>query len=316
MATMSEAKNIKENFINSGNAGTFPGSTKLNVSNMVVGGQLGYSIKPGYLDAATPLVLAPAVLYVCHTPFMWDHMGEAGQILAQMVKALMETHAKSVSGIDIGYTMQYQQTIVGKDGQNLDAPTVLQRTNVNPSFTWSEVTGNVVFGVNQAWLWDMCDPDTQIAFSRVGEADIDQLPYTFSSYSASFIAIQYDMRMNTAGILDAIYITNVCPQGTNEYGIKREIGQATVPERSITYTGLALHNAGVYTLAQTISNSIKYRSKVGATWGNSTIGVPYGDGSTKLGDNVDANSNVGIQREATTTELSGDAVTKTPEQSK
>ena len=316
MATMSEAKNVKENFINSGNAGTFPGATALTVSNMVVGGQMGYSIKPGYLDASTPLVLPPAVIYVCHTPFMWDHMGEAGAVLAQMTKALMETHAKSVSGIDIGYTMQYQQTLVGKDGQNLDAPTVLQRTNVNPSFTWSEVTGNVVFSVNQSWLWDMCDPDTQIAFSRISGDEIDQVPFTFSSYSASLIALQYDMRMNTAGIIDAIYITNVCPQGTNEFGLKREIGQATVPERSITYTGLALHNAGVYTLAKTIANSIKYRGKTGPSWTNSTIGVPYGDGATKTGDTVDAGSNVGIQREAAGAEAWGDEAKKTPEQSK
>ena len=296
MATMGEPKNLKDNFLKASQVGIGGGSgaAALNVANMIVGGQLGYSIKPGFLDASTPLVLPPAVIYVNHTPKMWDFTA-GGDVLAQMLKALMETHAKSVSGIDIGYTMQYQQTLAGKDGQNLDAPTVLQRTNVNPSFTWSEVTGNVVFGVNQAWLWDMCDPDTQIAFSRVPTDKIKDLPYTFSSYSASFIAIQYDPRMNNEGIIDANYITNVCPQGTNEFGLKREMSQATVPERSITYTGLALHNNGVFTLAQKIAAAIAYRKNCGATYSNSTIGTPYTmvDG-TDVGDNVKSSTTVGI----------------------
>ena len=74
------------------------------VGSMEQVGQLGLGIKPGALDGATPLVLPPAVVYVTHLPSMWDNPRDGA--LARVVKSLFEDHAKSVSGIEIGYTME------------------------------------------------------------------------------------------------------------------------------------------------------------------------------------------------------------------
>ena len=239
------------------------------VGSMEQVGQLGLGIKPGALDGATPLVLPPAVVYVTHLPSMWNNPRDGA--LARVVKSLFETHAKSVSGVEIGYTMEYGQQPVGHDGQQMDAPTVSKRTAVQPSFTYPEVTGNLCFRCHQQWIWDMADPDTQISFARL---DANQIPpYTMSAYSASFIVLQFDQTYAAHRLLGALYVCNVMPQGTGEFGIKREIGQANVVDRAITYTGLGIENAYIYNLSKTIANALALRK---GSYLNPTD--PYGDG--------------------------------------
>ena len=239
------------------------------VGSMEQVGQLGLGIKPGALDGATPLVLPPAIVYVTHLPSMWNNPRDGA--LARVVKSLFETHAKSVSGVEIGYTMEYGQQPVGHDGQQMDAPTVSKRTAVQPSFTYPEVTGNLCFRCHQQWIWDMADPDTQISFARL---DANQIPpYTMSAYSASLIVLQFDQTYAAHRLLGALYVCNVMPQGTGEFGVKREIGQANVVDRAITYTGLGIENASIYNLGKTIAAGLALRQ---GTFLNPTD--PYGDG--------------------------------------
>lgn len=293
-AVMSDTKTAYNNFADARKVGLAAGSNL--VSNMEFGGQLGYSIKPGALDAATPFLMPPAVIYVTHTPRMWDVIPKA-QPLARVVKALFETHAKSVTGIDLNYNLDTQGSIVGKDGQEMVAPGLLKRAAVNPNFTWGEVTGNLVWRSIETWLWDMCDPDTNIGLSRVPESEL--MPYTMSSYSLSFMALQFDQTMAATRLVDAVYITNVFPQATNEFGLKREIGQVSMNDRSISFTGIALHNNMVYTLGQTVAAQLGLRKANGTGTFNNNYGTPYEVATDIKSDNIDATSIVGIRADAT-----------------
>lgn len=260
------------------------------ISNLEQAGQLGYGIKAGALDAATPLVLPPAVIYVTHTPEMWG-VNKTDKALARVMKSMFETHAKSVTGIDIGYTLESGQQPVGHDGQQMDAPTVSKRNQVQPNFTFGEITGNLCFRLIETWIWDIADPDTQISLSRVPTADL--MPFTMSAYSASFIAIQYDQTMDTSRILGAIYITNVYPTGTNEFGIKREIGQASTQDRSISFTGIGITGESIMALARTVGDRIAYRHD------HATIGSHGKDPYTKALVNPEiADGKYGIEEES------------------
>ena len=228
------------------------------ITDLQASGQLGYGIKPGALDGATPLVLPPAIIYVTQTPAMWDGSDE-GVVLSRVVKSMFETHARSVTGIEIGYTLESGQGAVGHDGQQMDAPTVSKRAAVNPSITYGEITGNLVFRVHQTWIWDIADPDTQISLARIPEADV--LPFTMSTYALSFIALQFDQTYTADRLLGAIYITNVYPQGTGDFGLKREIATANVQERPITYTGLAIENEYIYNLGKSIAADLGLHAK-------------------------------------------------------
>lgn len=238
------------NFQKAENLGLIDTGTGL-ITDLEIAGQLGYGIKPGALDGATPLVLPPAIIYVTQTPAMWNTGTEQDQCLARVVKAMFETHAHSVTGIEIGYTLESGQGAVGHDGQQMDAPTVSKRAAVNPSITYGEITGNLVFRVHQTWIWDMADPDTQISLARIPEAEM--MPFTMSTYALSFIALQFDQTYTANRLLGAIYVTNVYPQGTGDFGLKREIGTAQVQERPITYTGLAIENEYIFNLGKSIA---------------------------------------------------------------
>ena len=240
------------NFQKASNLGLIDTGTGL-ITDLEIAGQLGYGIKPGALDGATPLVLPPAIIYVTQTPAMWS-VSDEGQVLARVVKSMFETHARSVTGIEIGYTLESGQGTVGHDGQQMDAPTVSKRAAVNPSITYGEITGNLVFRVHQTWIWDMADPDTQISLARIPEAEM--MPFTMSTYALSFIALQFDQTYTANRLLGAIYVTNVYPQGTGDFGIKREIGTANVQERPITYTGLAIENEYIFNLGKSIARDL------------------------------------------------------------
>ena len=182
-------------------------------------------------------------------------------------------HAKSVTGIDIGYTLEMGQQPVGHDGQQMDAPTVSKRNAVQPNFTFGEVTGNLVFRVIQTWLWDISDPDTQISMARL---ETDKLmPFTMSAYPLSFIALQFDQTYTANRLLGAIYITNVYPQGTGDFGLKREPGNAAVQDRPITYTGLAIENESIFALGKAIAADLGLHYKENYY----NPGDPYSDGN-------------------------------------
>ena len=72
------------------------------VSNITFSGQLGSGIRFTKLDGATPAVFNPTVCIVLNTPSMWQRYPKA----QEMLRAIIETHATSITGIDFGYTLE------------------------------------------------------------------------------------------------------------------------------------------------------------------------------------------------------------------
>ena len=188
------------------------------VSNLISGGQNGYGFKAGSFDAATPLALPPAVIVVLQTPTMWDKITQDTEhVLPQTVKSMFECHAKSVSGIELSYTLETQDQPIGHDGQTFKVPTQSKRAEVSPSFTWHEVTGNLVWNIIRRWIWDINDPDTNAGLEFQETPD----PFTMSTYALTFMAIQYDQTQHIDRMIDAAIYTNVFPQATGEFGMQR-----------------------------------------------------------------------------------------------
>lgn len=238
-----------ENFLtNKTEFGTGAGT----VSNLLQGAQLGLGFKAGAFDAATPLAFPPAVIVVMQTPSMYKEQG----LLSQTIKAMFECHAKSVTGIDVSYTVEATGQPVGHDGQELVVPTKTKRTAPSPTFVWPEVLGNLVWNILKRWCWDMNDPDTNAGMEFLDNPD----PYTLSSYALSFMAIQFDQTMIPDRIIDAAFFTNVFPQGTGELGMKREIGQTTVQERSATFNAYQIHNNKTKEIGIALANEMSLRN--------------------------------------------------------
>lgn len=265
------------------------------VANLIDGGQLGYGFKAGAFDAATPLAFPPAVIVVLQTPMMWDSTNlQDDGCLSMTLKSMFECHAKSVTGIDVAYTLDSGDQPVGHDGQTFKVPTQSKRTEVSPSFTWPEVTGNLVWNIILRWIWDIQDPDTNAGM----EFMTTPLPYTMSAYSLSFMAIQFDQTMHPDRIIDAAMYCNVYPQATGEMGIQRTIGTTDVKERAITFNAYLMHNKYTKYLGREVAKVLNLRSEtyrvaspnvteVDKTLGEAKIGI-IADRELAVTDNKDS----------------------------
>ena len=200
---------------------------------------LGMGINAPMLDVATPCTFTPAVIVVISIPQMYMNNG-VPTAMGILTKNLMETHAKAVSGIDFGYTLGTDTAaMAGHDTQQFAVPTKTTRGAVNPSFTFTELSGNLVWNWAKRWIWDIQHPDTNASMAQVNFPGA----YTMSAYAASFMVIQFDPTMRPERIIDAAHICNVFPTETGSIGFERTIGTVKPLERTINFTGIVQHNA-------------------------------------------------------------------------
>lgn len=232
-------------FINNA-TGIAAGDSK--IANISAGAQLGLGARLTLLDAATPLAFSPAVVIVTHTPTMFKDIQYADAIL----KTLVERHAKSITGIDFGYTLEQQETPAGHDGQQLKMPTHSKRTDVSPSMVFQEINGNLVWQFHRRWMSLIRDPDTNASAMAAWDTD-DLSPQLLSSFSMDIAVIQFDPTMRPENIIDAAMITGMWPTETGNFGFQREIGTTQLQERTIPYTGVVQHNDNTRTAAQNIA---------------------------------------------------------------
>ena len=246
-------------------------------SNLTQSGQLGVGVKFTKLDGATPAVFNPVVCIVLNTPSMWDKYPK----LQEMLRAIVETHAKTISGIDFGYTLETTDTPVGHDGQTLKVPTRTTRGAVNPSITVPEYPGMPVYNLFKQWIFDIQHPDTNASAlpANIGNTarlqDKDIPGWFMSAYSMSMICIQYDPSGLPDRIYDACVITNMFPTEIGEIGFERSIGQTKPMERSINFSGLVQHNEMTKALGISVAKMLNMH-KV-----NYNFALPGLAGSTK-----------------------------------
>lgn len=209
------------------------------VANAARSGQLGTGIRFTKLDGATPAVFNPVVGVVLSVPSMWDRWPK----LQEMLRAVMETHAKSITGIDFGYTLETQDTPVGHDGQTMKVPTRTTRSAVNPSATIQEYGGMPIYNLFRTWMFDIQHPDTNASILPANISDTSEIPaWYMSAYSMSMIFIQYDPSGLPDRIYDAAIISNMFPTEIGEIGFERTIGTTQLKERTINFAGIVQHN--------------------------------------------------------------------------
>ena len=150
------------------------------VNNIAAGGQLGVGPRLALIDAATPLVFAPAIPIITHIPEMMKSVPGMGGIL----KALVERHSKTITGVDFGYEMDEGAAYVLADGQEAKVPTINKRTQIAPNMTFAEIQGNLVWNFFRQWMTMISSPDTHFSSMASMVGDSAQLnPFVYSYFS-------------------------------------------------------------------------------------------------------------------------------------
>lgn len=238
-ALLSQVENISSN----------PNAT---IGNVLSGGQLGLGPRLANIDAATPLVFPPTVAVVTHIPTMMKRV----PYMPELLKAIIEQHAKTIDGVDFGYTLEEVDGYILNDGQTVKAPSVAKRTEIAPSITFPEYIGNPIWNMFKTWITMMVQPDTGYSklSSMLATDDID--PMVFSAFSMDIILIQFDITMLPKNIIDAAFVTTMYPKVTGNLGLKREIGVSQTPERNIEFSGIVQHNTNTFRAGQIIAEML------------------------------------------------------------
>ena len=209
------------------------------VANVFHSGQNGTGIRITKLDGATPLVFNPVIPVVLTVPTMWTKFPQK----QEMLRALMETHARNITGIDFSYALEATPIQLGHDGQQMDVPTRTTRSQVSPSATFVEYTGNIIYKFFSDWIFDIQHPDTNAsALPAMGIMDENMPGWTMSAYSMSMLFIQPDPTGLPDRIVDAYVIVNMFPKDIGEIGFQRQLGTTEHKERTINFTGIVQHN--------------------------------------------------------------------------
>lgn len=253
------------------------------ISDIANSAQLGYGPNLPQIDGSTPLVLSPVVPIVTHIPAMFANILNAPAVL----KALVERHAKEISGIDFGYQLEGAPTPVGQDGQELHMPTNSKRTPVTPTFTWQEVTGNLVWNFHKNWIEMIKQPDTQASALTALDLNNPMYPMLMSFFTMDVLFIQFDPTMRPENIIDAWFVTNMWPQETGMFGAQRQIGQSHMPDRTVAYYGVLQHNRNTKVAGQMIADAL------GLHKANYDFAVPF---ATAIDGNI---QDMGLQAAAT-----------------
>ena len=209
---------------------------------------------------------------------MWQRYPKA----QEMLRAIIETHATSITGIDFGYTLETAETIVGHDGQTLKVQWMfdIQHPDTNASILPSKMVAT----------------DYQADRDAAGDNFKDMPGWFVSAYSMSMIVIQYDPSGLPDRIYDAAIITNMYPVSIGDVGFQRQLGTTEMKTRSITFTGLVQHNEMTKALGVNVAKMLAMHSD--AQVGPSNSGMHYElnnitNGSTKKFNSVDTRTNYG-----------------------
>lgn len=264
------------------NVANIANNPQATIADITKGGQLGVGPRLPRIDAATPLVFAPAVPVITHIPTMFNAVPEMKGIL----KALVERHSKTITGVDFGYEMDEGSAFTLADGQEAKVPTKNKRTQIAPNMTFSELPGNLVWNFFRQWMNMISSPDTHFSSlaSMTGDEGMD--PFVYSFFSMDLLLISFDPTMLPKNIIDAVFITTMYPKTTGQLGIKREIATSETPERSIDFNGIVQHNSNVYKAAVAVAEVLQLHR------GNFQLAPPV---ATEIESNA---QNLGIQQEA------------------
>jgi len=216
--------------------------------------QLGIGSYAPMLDVATPAVYMPATIVVLSLPLMYLNPDGTPSPMGETLKVLLESHAKSVSGLDVSITTDsVDGGPIGHDGQQWQVPGKTKRSQPSPNFTFQELTGGIIWKFFRAYQCDLNDPDTNACMTELNFPH----GWTSSVYSFSFMAIQFDPTGRPDRIMHAIEYANCWPQGVDGAGVERQIGTANSRERSITFNAIAFENDYITYLAMKIAESLQ-----------------------------------------------------------
>jgi hypothetical protein len=217
------------------------------------GGQMGYSPVLAEWVSNQQYVRHNLIPILVEAPKGFTLLPD-GQEYITTLRALIELHAISITGLQAGLTVEVAETPVGGAGQQQQDPTDVKMERSNPVFRFNEKYGMPVTAFFRSWINNLImDENSKFAnLATTGTTPTDMLA---DMYSCTILFIEPDPTMTQ--VVQSWLGTNMYPLGTGEVTGARDLTVAGETRTSdINFTGIFQYGLGVDLFAQQILSQI------------------------------------------------------------
>lgn len=221
------------------------------------GGQNGYAPNLAEWVSSTDYVSKNLVCLLIEAPKGFQLMPEPTFRVAAL-KAMVESHAKTIEGLNAGLTVDFADTPVGGAGEQFSNATNVTRAQSNITFTFTDRYGRPFQNFLHDWITYLIqDPDAKVPMISTLGVDNDDMLNDISAATMLF----YEPDPTHKKVDKAWLTTNMMPKGTGDIVGKRDLTSAgTLSELSIEFTGVSQTGLGVVSFAQTLVDRINLQN--------------------------------------------------------
>lgn len=222
--------------------------------DLTLGGQNGYSTDlTSYVSHSSYtkrnlivlLLQAPRGFQDLNTPDYW----------VATLKALVELHPKSVSGLNAELTVDFVETPVGGAGEMQEDISNVVRARSQPEFTWTEKYGKPIWNFLDGWIRNLImDPISKVpAVVASGTARPNDILPDYTGMTVIFI----EPDPTNTQVVYAWLSTNMMPKTSGANEGRRDMTQAFAEaEYPVPFTALTQVGYGVNQFAQQLLDQV------------------------------------------------------------
>ena len=172
------------------------------------------------------------------------------------LKALVETHPRTIEGLNAGLTVEVDEHPVGGGGEMQQEFTDVKRARSEPVFTYVEKYGMPIQTFLYNWIvYGMQDPDTK--YAMVGTLATGTIPADMLADWYAMSCLFFEPDPSHKKVLKSWVSTNMFPKGTGEIIGKRDLTSAKeITTVTAEFTALSQFSLGDNVFAQSILDSI------------------------------------------------------------
>lgn len=193
--------------------------------DLTIGGQNGAMSNPANWTSAAYYTRQKLHQVLIQAPKALKYLPD-GESLKKQLKAAIEMHPRSISGINQSLTVETNDTIIGNDGQVFQVPINVNREPSAPNFVWDELEGKPFTRLFRRIVVDLImDPQTNKpgllryqSYTDAGRPEILPVDYTM-------VVLFIEPNKSMTGVVDAYLCANMFPLGIPDETLK-EMGGA------------------------------------------------------------------------------------------
>lgn len=217
------------------------------------GGQHGHLVDYEAWCSSSPYIRQNVIARLITAPRGYADLPNP-QVRYAGLKAIIELHTKTISGLQSTLEVESAQQAIGGAGEQIDAPINVTRSRTEPVHSLDEKYGRPVTEFLDSWIMDLImDPETKYP-NVLKQSGVTVKDLLNDYYSCSVLYIEPDPTMTK--VVHAWFVTNMYPQaGATREGAMDLTGSKEDLSIDISFTGITQVGVEVNNFAQLVLDS-------------------------------------------------------------